>query len=64
VKVILRGQRTRIELNDQLLFNCVDNFSPQGFVSLRFFAGAGCFRNISVTTPDGTLLWEGLPDLR
>ena len=64
VKVVLRGQRTRIEVDDQQVFDCVDDFSQKGFVGLRFFAGEGRFRKINVTAPDRTLLWEGLPDLQ
>jgi serine/threonine protein kinase len=63
VKVILRGQHTRIELDDQVLFDCIDDFSPKGLVALRFYDSAGRFRNVKVTAPDGTVLWEGLPDL-
>jgi formylglycine-generating enzyme len=63
VKVSLRGQNIRIELDDHVLFNCTNNFSQRGFVGLRCWNSAGRFRNVKVTAPDGTTLWEGSPDL-
>ncbi|MGO9465240.1 MAG: protein kinase domain-containing protein [Isosphaeraceae bacterium] len=63
VKISLQRQRIRIELDDRVLFSGTDDFKLRGSVSLRFFNSAGRFRNIKVTAPDGTLLWEGLPDL-
>jgi serine/threonine protein kinase len=64
VKISLRGQRIRIELDDHVLFSCTDDLKEdRGIVSLRFFDSAGRFRDIKVTAPDGTVLWEGPPDL-
>ncbi len=63
VRLSLRKQRIRIELDDHVLFSGTDDFKLRGAVSLRFFNSAGRFRNIKVTAPDGTLLWEGPPDL-
>jgi hypothetical protein len=63
VKISLRGLRIRIELDDQVVFSCFDDFTRRGIVSLGFFDGAGRFRNIKVSAPDGTVLWEGPPDL-
>ncbi len=59
----MRGPRIRVELDDHLLYDCTDNFTQKGSVALRCFNSAGRFRNIRVTAPDGTVLWEGLPDL-
>jgi hypothetical protein len=64
LKVSLRGPRIRIALDDHLLFDCMDNHSEKGCVGLRCLNSAGRFRNIKVTAPDGTVLWEGPPDLR
>jgi hypothetical protein len=63
VKISLRGQRIHILLDDHVLFECAEDFSQKGNVSLRFYNSAGRFRNIKVTAPDGTVLWEGPPDL-
>ena len=63
VKIMLRGQRTRVELDGHPLFECTDDFNQRGSIALKFFDSAGRFRNIKVTAPDGTVLWEGPPDL-
>jgi hypothetical protein len=63
VKISLRGQHIRIELDEQLLFDCEDDFNARGAVSLRCFNSGGRFRDIKVAAPDGTVLWEGPPDL-
>jgi hypothetical protein len=63
VKISLRGHHTRIELDGHLLFAYKDDFSRKGAVILRFIDAAGRFRNIKVSGPDGTVLWEGAPDL-
>jgi hypothetical protein len=64
VRISLRGSRIRITLDGHKLFDCTNDFSPKGSVSLRFYNGAGRFKNIKVTAPDNTVLWEGPPDLR
>jgi hypothetical protein len=64
LKISLRGPRIRIAVDDQLLFDCTDNSSEKGSVALRCLNSAGRFRNIRVTAIDGTVLWEGPPDLR
>ena len=63
LKISLRGTRIHIELDDHMLFDCADDFSQKGGVGLRCEHSAARFRNIKVTAPDGTILWEGLPDL-
>ena len=63
VRISLRGQRISIYLEGHLLAAWTDDFSRRGYVSLRFFNGAGEFKNIKVAAPDGTVLWEGPPDL-
>ena len=62
VKISLRGTRIHIELDDHLLFALTDTFSQEGWVDLELRLRRS-FRNIKVTAPDGTLLWEGPPDL-
>ena len=63
-KISLRGPRIRIEFDDQVIFDCNDDFNQKGAVGLTCSNSAGRFRNIKVTAPDGTILWEGVPDLR
>ena len=63
LKISLRGSRVRIELDDHTLFVFTTEHSPKGGVQLRTYNCAIRFRNIKVTAPDGTVLWEGPPDL-
>ena len=63
MKIIVRRQHIRIELDDEQIFDCEDDFNLRGAVALRFFDSEGRFRNIKVTAHDGTKLWEGPPDL-
>jgi serine/threonine protein kinase len=63
VKISLRGQRIRVDLDDHLVFDLMDELHHEGLVSLHCYDSAARFRNIKVTAPDGTVLWEGPPDL-
>jgi hypothetical protein len=63
LKISLRGPRIRIELEGHLLFDCTDKFTQRGAVGLHFINSAGQFRSIKVAAPDGTVLWEGPPEL-
>jgi hypothetical protein len=63
VKISLRGPHIRIELDDHKLVDLTDEFSQQGNVSLKCWDSAARFRNIKATAPNGTVLWEGPPEL-
>jgi hypothetical protein len=63
VKISVRGPHFRIELDYHVLFTYSEDRIPNGGVGLGFYESAGRFRNIKVTAPDGTVLWEGPPDL-
>lgn len=63
MKISLRGPHIRVELDDHVLFSCTDDFSQRGPVQLRFHNSAGRFKNIKVSDRNGTVLWEGPPDL-
>ncbi len=63
VKISLQGPHIRIELNGNLLFALRNEFSKIGNIQLRNWDSAVRFRNIKVTAPNGTVLWEGPPDL-
>jgi hypothetical protein len=66
-RVKVRGNHVdcSISQDGQLLhaFEVEDNRHPAGRVGLRTCCSAVRFRNIRVTAPDGTVLWEGPPDL-
>jgi hypothetical protein len=63
IEISMRGPRIVIKIDDHLLVDLTDDFSERGNVALHSLNGTGRFRNIKVTAPDGTVLWEGLPDL-
>ncbi len=63
LKISLRGRQIRIELDGELLFALRDDFSLKGAIGVHCVDCSGRFRNIKVTAPDGTVLWEGPPDL-
>ena len=65
LKISMRGPNIHIDLDDHLLFACTDYFSQKGNVSVRGGDDSSVrFCNIKVSAPDGTVLWEGPPDLR
>jgi hypothetical protein len=64
VKISLRRPRIRVELEHRLLLELTNVLNPKGNVSLGGLANCAVhFRNIKVAAPDGTVLWEGPPDL-
>jgi hypothetical protein len=63
VRVEARGRRLRCLLDGQVLFDIQDERHPRGGVGLRCFDSVTRFRNLKVTAPDGTVLFEGLPRL-
>ena len=66
LKISLRRSHAHIELDDHSLFDFTTkqgSAGAKGGVQLRTYGCAIRFRNIKVTAPDGTVLWEGPPDL-
>jgi hypothetical protein len=63
VTISLRVPRIRIELDDHLLFALTDEFRQKGRVELKCSDSAGAFRNIKLSAPDSTVLWDGPPEL-
>jgi hypothetical protein len=63
--VKVRDQHIQGFLDRANIFDFTDKNDrhPRGRVGLRTWAGVVRFRNIKVTSPDGKVLWEGLPDL-
>lgn len=63
VTISARGPRIRAALDDEPLFAVTSNHSPGGTIALKCWDCAGRFRKIKVTAVDGTVLWEGPPQL-
>lgn len=63
VKISLREKEICVWLNGLEILRCTDDYSARGSVALVGLDSAGRFRNIKVAAPDGTVLWEGPPDL-
>jgi 3-keto-disaccharide hydrolase len=63
VRVEVRGPICRCLLDGELWFEQTDTRFKQGCVGLGSPATNVRFRDIKVTSVDGTILWEGLPKL-
>jgi hypothetical protein len=66
LKISLRGSHAHIELDDHSRFDFTTKrrfTGAKGGVQLRTYGCARRFRNIKLTAPDGTVLWDGPPDL-
>ena len=63
MRVRVRGAHVRCYLADRLALDYQDDENQKGAVGLWTWQTAARFRNIRVTDPDGTVLWEGLPEL-
>ncbi len=62
-RVEVRGNQAKCFLDGRQVFSFDALRSPSGGVGLRTWATAYAFRNIRVTTPEGKVLLEGLPEL-
>ena len=62
-KVSVRGQKATLSVNGGLgvAYNPVRH--ANGMIGLRTYDGGGRFKDIRVTTPEGKVLWDGMPDL-
>jgi WD40 repeat protein/Flp pilus assembly protein TadD len=63
VKIEVRGDRLRVLLDGKELHTAQDGQFKRGKVGVRSWNTVNRFRNIKVTAPDGTVLFEGLPYL-
>lgn len=61
VSVAVRGNRFTCTINDKKLFEYEDDRLKSGKVGLRAWTDKVRFRNLRVTAPDKSILWEGLP---
>jgi len=59
----VRGPKIWCYLDDQEWFHCTDSPFKKGRVGFGTIDTVARFRNISVATPEGDVLWKGLPDL-
>ena len=64
VKVEVRGPKCRVLLDAKEIIGFEDPPFIQGRVGIQSLFGGGRFRRISVKTPDGVVLWDGLPELK
>jgi serine/threonine protein kinase len=66
VGVSTRGTKTECRVDDTSVFTVTNNPYEMGRVGLRIWriwGGKTRFRNLRVTSPEGAVLWEGVPDL-
>ncbi len=63
LKVSARGSNVFCYWNDREVVRRTDPRHPAGRVALGAFQAEARFRNLVVTAPDGTKLFEGFPDL-
>jgi serine/threonine protein kinase len=67
VRIIVRGSSCRCWVNDKELFrydNAGYTYSARGAIGFMTLRSVARFRNILVKAPDGTVLWQGLPEIR
>ena len=61
VRIEARGAECRCFLDGQLIFEDTDDRFTSGRIGFKTWESVSRFRDIEVTTPDGKLLWKGLP---
>lgn len=62
-KVEVRGSHIRCFVDGKLLFDRHDDSHPRGMVGIGSHNTVTRWRNFKVTAPDGTVMWEGFPEL-
>jgi len=63
MRIEVRGGRARCFLDEQLMFEAVDERLTSGRVGLGCWGTSASFRNLIVRTPAGEPIWTGLPTL-
>ncbi len=61
VRAEARGDRFRFFLNEDCIYELRNERHPKGCVSVSTWGSSWAFRNFKVTSPDGKVLFEGLP---
>jgi hypothetical protein len=62
VRVRVRGTKFEFAVDGVPVIAAENDEFPTGKAGLRTYHSAYRFRNLKVTAPDGTVLWDGLPD--
>ncbi|MCC9605568.1 protein kinase [Blastopirellula sp. JC732] len=62
-KVEVRGDHIRCFVDGKMMFDRHDDSHPRGMIGLGSHNTVTRWRNLKVTAPDGTVLWEGFPDV-
>jgi len=57
----VRGRSIRVWLDDKLMFQTDNPHFPSGRIGLATWNSIVRWRNLTVTDPDGKLLWKGFP---
>jgi hypothetical protein len=63
VWIRVRGPKIWCYLDGQEWFHCTDSPFKKGRGGFGTWLTVARFRNISVASPEGDVLWKGLPDL-
>jgi hypothetical protein len=63
LRASVHGTQILCSLDDNTMFTEMRKNHAQGAVGLHVNGSRFAFRNIKVTSPDGKVLLEGLPDL-
>jgi hypothetical protein len=63
VRLVVRGAQFSCYVDGQLLVQGNNGDFTQGHVAIGTTASASRFRNISITSPRGKVLWRGIPTL-
>ncbi len=63
MRVEIRGSQIRCIVDGVEIFSCTDVSHANGKIGLGTWNSRVKWRNLTVTDPDGKLLWEGFPDL-
>lgn len=63
VEIRARGPYIWISVDGQPVFAFQDSIFSKGLLGLATFGSSAKWRNLTLRHPDGTLLWEGFPEL-
>ena len=63
MRINVQGNRLTAYLDDSVVMATTDTAKTRGSVGFNTANSVCRFRNVKVTAPDGTTLWEGLPEI-
>ena len=64
IKLEVRESKIRCFSEGEIIFEHKDDRFKEGLIGFNTWNASARFRNIEVTTPEGELIWKGLPVLR